>query len=549
MALLVTNIPWPGEGGSPLPALAERLGLHPARIAEVELVRRSVDGRARPPRWLANYRVVLDGGEAALLARGLHGVRTFTERDEAKRLAAQAPAPPEPPPEAPATRRWPAGVRPIVVGAGPAGLFAALRLAEAGAPAILLERGGDVAARHLAVRRFWRHAELDPETNVVFGEGGAGAFSDGKIYTRRRDGELGWVFRALVRFGADPEILEEGWAHLGTDRIREILPRMREHLLASGVEVRFGARVVGFEVQAGRCVGVRLASGELVPGGPVIVATGHSARSTWRALLDAGAAAELRPIHIGARVEHPQRLIDLARYGQVRGDLPPASYRLTSSPPGRPGQPAPRSAHTFCMCPGGTVVAASNHPERVVVNGMSYSGRRAFFANSAVIVEVRPEDYPGTDPLAGMRFQDQIEARAWAAGGGQFRAPAQRVVDLLSGRGSTELDRTSYPLGVTPADLREVLPAPLVEGLVLALRHFERQVPGFAGPEGVLIAPETRTTAPLRFLRGDDLCSTTVADLLPVGEGAGYAGGIASAALDGYRAAQALITRLAPRQA
>lgn len=539
MALLVTNIPWPGEEGSPRPALAARLGVPEARLQAVELLKRSVDGRSRPPRWLANYRVELGEGEAELLARALHGVRAFTERDEARRLS---------PPEVPAlTPRWPAGVRPVVVGAGPAGLFAALRLSEAGAPAVLLERGGDVADRHVAVRRFWRYAELDPETNVVFGEGGAGAFSDGKIYTRRRDGELGWVFRNLVRFGADPEILEEGWAHLGTDRIRELLPRLREHLRASGVEVRFHARVVRFVVEGGRCVGVELSSGEVLRGGPVLVATGHSARSTWRALLEAGAAAELRPIHIGARVEHPQRLIDQARYGQVRGDLPPASYRLTSTPPARRGQPAPRSAHTFCMCPGGTVVAASNHPERVVVNGMSYSGRRAFWANSAVIVEVRPEDYPGADPLAGMRFQDAIEARAWAAGGGQFRAPAQKVQDLLTGRASAELPRTSYPLGVTPADLREVLPPALIDGMVLALRHFDRQVPGFAGPEAVLIAPETRTTAPLRFLRGDDLCSPTVADLLPVGEGAGYAGGIASAALDGFRAAQALVQRFAPR--
>jgi uncharacterized FAD-dependent dehydrogenase len=195
------------------------------------------------------------------------------------------------------------------------------------------------------------------------------------------------------------------------------------------------------------------------------------------------------------------------------------------------------------MCPGGTVVGASNHPERVVVNGMSYSGRRAFWANSAVIVEVQREDFPGQDPLAGMRYQDAIEARAWSAGGGQFRAPAQQVADLLAGRPSAELPRTSHPLGVAPADLREVLPPPIIEGLIAAIRHFDRQIPGFAGPEGVLIAPETRTTAPLRFLRGEDLESSTLPGLLPVGEGAGYAGGIVSAALDGFRAAESVIAR------
>lgn len=538
MALLVTNIPWPGEAGSPLPALSERLGLPETSIREAVLLKRSVDGRRRPPRWLANYRVELEGEgtEAATLSRGLHGVRAFSLRDEARFEAEGAPPPPRP--------SWPAAVRPIVIGAGPAGLFAALRLGEAGAPALLLERGGPVDERAERVRRFWRHRELDPETNVVFGEGGAGAFSDGKIYTRRRDGELGWIFRRLVDMGADPEILEEGWAHLGTDRIRELLPRLRARLGELGVEFRFHARVDELLVEEGptrRCVGVRLAGGEIVHGGPVIVAAGHSARDVWAWMLAAGVAAEQRPIHIGARVEHPQRLIDDGLYGQNRGELPPASYRLTSRPADA------RAAHTFCMCPGGTVVAASNHPGRVVVNGMSYSGRRAWFANSAVIVEVHPEDYPGADPLAGMRFQDAIEARAFQVGGGDLRAPAQRVVDLLAGRESQEIGRTSYTQGVTPADLREVLPAPLIEGMIAAIRHFDTRIPGFAGAEGVLIAPETRTTAPLRFLRGEDLSSPTLADLLPVGEGAGYAGGIVSAALDGYRAANVLIERFCPR--
>ena len=535
MALLVTNIKWPGDGIDPADAIARHLGIQSTHITSTRLLKRTVDGRRRPPVWLANYRVELQDGELDVLEKSLHGVRAFSERDAARYSTARRGDE-----LVRTTRRWPEGVRPIVIGAGPAGMFAALRLAEAGSPAILLERGGPVEQRHGAVRKFWRHRELDPETNVVYGEGGAGAFSDGKIYTRRRDGELGWIFQRLVDMGADSEILEEGYAHLGTDRIREILPRIRNRLIELGVEVRFNACVTELLVSSGRCEGVALRSGETIRGGPVIMATGHSARDTWQMMLDAGAPAVLRPIRIGARIEHPQRMVDMARYGQERGVLPPASYRLVSRPPQRFNV---RGAHTFCMCPGGTVVGASNEPGRVVVNGMSYSGRRAWWANSAIIVEVTPEDFPGTDPLAGVRFQDAIERAAFELGGGDFRAPGQRVTDFLAGRPSDDLPRTSYPQGCTPTNLHDLLPEPICTGLADAVRFFNRKIAGFAGEDGVLIAPETRTTAPLRFLRGEDLCSPGVERLMPVGEGAGYAGGITSAALDGFRAAEAIISR------
>ena len=419
-------------------------------------------------------------------------------------------------------------------------MFAALRLAEAGAPAILLERGQGVEGRHYAVRDFWRHGSLNHDSNVVFGEGGAGAFSDGKIYTRRRDGDLGWIFRRLVAAGADREILAEGYAHLGTDKIRQILPRLRQRMIDLGVEVRFECRVDGLLTNDGGVCGVRLGDGTELKGAPVIVATGHSARDTWNWMLDAGAVAEPRPIHIGARIEHPQRLIDQARYGQERGEFPPASYRLRSNPPNG------RAAHTFCMCPGGTVVPASNHTQRVVVNGMSYSRRQAFHANSAVIVEVGVEDYNGTDPLAGVRFQDEIEAKAFAVGGGGFVAPAQRVEDFLQDRPSTDLPKNSYILGTVPCDLRDVLPTFIVQGMKDAILHFDARVHGFAGADGVIIAPETRTTAPLRFLRDEYMTSESLPNLMPIGEGAGYAGGIISAALEGYRAAQVLVERHCP---
>ncbi len=532
MPLLVAEIVWSGPDVDPSIEIAKRLGIAVSRVQDWQILRRSVDGRRRPPRWMANYRVNISGDESEILARGIHGVRAFTDRD-AQRFSMDDPP-------APARSDWPQGVRPIVVGAGPAGMFAALRLAEAGAPAVLLERGQGVEKRHYAVRDFWRHGALDSDSNVVFGEGGAGAFSDGKIYTRRRDGDLGWIFRRLVAAGADREILAEGYAHLGTDKVREILPRLRQKMIDLGVEVRFDARVDGLLCNDDGVYGVQLADGQELHGAPVIVATGHSARDSWEWMLSAGAAAEARPIHIGARIEHPQRLIDQARYGQVRGELPPASYRLRSNPP------QGRAAHTFCMCPGGTVVPATNHAERVVVNGMSYSKRQAFHANSAVIVAVEVSDYDGNDPLAGVRFQDAIEARAFAAGGGEFVAPAQRVEDFLNDRPSTELPKNSYILGTTPVDLRSVLPPFIVDGMKAAIRHFDGRVTGFAGSDGVIIAPETRTTAPLRFLRDEHMNSISLPNLMPIGEGAGYAGGIISAALEGYRAAQGLVERYCP---
>ena len=559
MPLLVANVPLPVEHPSTeqlSEAVAARLSVPASRLDELEIVKRALDGRPRPPVWRMNVRVALASGEAEVLARGIAGVRAFTDRDEARRTGSFP---------LPDVVRW--SSRPIVVGAGPAGIFAALRLGEAGAPAILLERGQAVEQRVPAVNGFWRGGAIDPDNNILFGEGGAGTFSDGKIYTRRRDGELGYVFKALVEAGADPGILQESWAHLGTDKVRAILPALRQRILDLGVEIRFGAVVEGFLVKDGACTGVRLRGGEELHGGPVIVAAGHSARDVMRALLDAGAAAEVRPIAVGARIEHPQAVIDAARYPKGRGELPPASYRLADTPTPAPEPKATkrgdragetvssdtRAAYTFCMCPGGMVVPAQEQGGLGVVNGMSFAARRAMWANSALIVQVGPQDYGADDPMAGVRFQEVIERKAWAlvqerAGDDanvRYLAPMQRVSDFLAGRPSVDLPRTSYPFGGVACDLAEVLPAAVVRGMKRAIRRFDKEIPGFAGPEGVLIAPETRTTSPVRFVRGEDLQSTSLRGLLPCGEGAGWAGGIVSAALDGFRAAESVIAEAA----
>ncbi len=525
MALLVSNIVLAGDENTWHATVAAHLGLAVDQVLQVRLVRRSLD--ARHHKQVAKGAFKVEVVDEARVLEGSSGARLWRDKDAIRYGLIDA---------APAPRSWPPGSRWIVVGAGPAGMFAALFLAEAGASVLLLERGGPVRERVKTVNAYWRgKGTVDPENNLVFGEGGAGTFSDGKIYTRRRDSDVGYVLRRFVDFGASSHILEEGWAHLGTDKVRAILPVFRERLRELGVEVRFHSRVDDVLVEGRRVVGVRVGEIEERATG-VVVAAGHSARDTIRMLVRRGAAAERRPIAVGARIEHPQGLIDRVRYGRdQRAELPAASYRLAYN--GRDGT----KARTFCMCPGGMVVPAMDSPDRVVVNGMSFAAQRSRWANSAIIVEVQPEAYGAGGPDAGYAWQDEIERRAHDIAGGAGAAPAQRVQDLLEDTLSAELPRVSYPLGVTSVSLRQVLPAPVVKGMVQALTDFNRRMPGFVGPEAVLMAPETRTTSPIRLLRGRDFGSATLRGLYPVGEGAGYGGGIVSCALDGLRAARAIV--------
>jgi hypothetical protein len=531
MTLLVTGIELRGERDDPLPILARRLDLPVEAFRELEVVRRSIDARGRKPRWRVNCRVVLAGGEEAeerLLARGLPGMRRFLPRDAQRRDGASFELPPR--------RPWPESHRPVVVGAGPGGLFATLRLAEAGAAPLLLERGEAVEARTDSVHAFWRSANLNPESNVLFGEGGAGTFSDGKIFTRKRAGEIGYIFDRLVRFGASSDILGEAWPHLGTDALRRILPRIREHILHLGGEIRFGARVEALLLEGRQCQGVRLAGGERILHAPVILAIGHSARDTFVALIDQGLHAEPRPFAVGVRIEHAQAFIDRGRHHERAASLPHAAYRLAHSPPGG------RGVRSFCMCPGGVVVAATHAEGHLALNGMSFSSRGSPWANAALIVDVDGRDFDMEDPLAGLRFQEALERRCFEAGGGAFRAPGQRVEDFLRRSASTSLGRSSYSLGVVAADLWDLLPEAVCEHLRLGLHRFDAEIPGFAR-DALLLAPESRTTSPLRFPRGPDRVSVDFEGLYPVGEGAGYAGGIVSAALDGFLSATAILER------
>jgi hypothetical protein len=433
--------------------------------------------------------------------------------------------------------------RPIVIGAGPCGLFAALILAQSGFPPIILERGKVVRERTKDTWGLWRRGVLDPESNVQFGEGGAGTFSDGKLYSQIKDPRhLGRkVLTEFVKAGAPAEILTDAHPHIGTFRLVTMVESLRETIESLGGEYRFCHRVADLELDDSRQVrGVALANGERITTDHVVLAVGHSARDTFEMLHDRGVDIEAKPFSIGFRIEHPQSLIDKTQYGRTVKELGAAEYRLVHHASNG------RSVYSFCMCPGGTVVAATSEMGRVATNGMSQYSRNERNANAGIVVAITPADYPD-HPLAGIALQRHWEARAFEAGGGTYQAPAQRVGDFLAGRPSRELGSVapSYRPGVRPTDLSDCLPAYAVAAIREALPAFARQIPGFAMDDAVLTGVETRTSSPIRIRRGEDFQSPNTKGLYPAGEGAGFAGGILSAAVDGIKVAEAVARSIA----
>jgi uncharacterized FAD-dependent dehydrogenase len=446
--------------------------------------------------------------------------------------------------------RAPSGLvtRPVVIGSGPCGLFAALVLAEMGFRPILLERGRIVRERTRDTWGLWRRGVLLPESNAQFGEGGAGTFSDGKLFSGVREArDLGRkVLNEFVAAGGPEEILWNSKPHIGTFRLVTIVEAMRAKIERLGGEYRFQAKVTNFDIASGkdgtaRISAVHLESGEIMPADHVVLAIGHSARDTFRVLHDLGVFMEPKPFSIGVRIEHPQSLIDRARFGRFAGNpvLGSADYKLVHHASNS------RSVYSFCMCPGGRVVAAASEPGGLVTNGMSQYSRAEFNANAGIVVGITPADYPG-DPLAGIEFQRHWEARAFSAGGADYFAPCQRVGDLLSGRETSEPGEVapSYKPGVRGADLRSCLPDYVIAAIREALPMFDRRIPGFAMHDAVLTGVETRTSSPLRIRRNRNFESVNTQGLYPAGEGAGYAGGILSAAIDGIKVAEAVAMSL-----
>lgn len=525
MPFQIRNLTIPLDAGEEsLPStIRRRYGLAADEPAGFRLVRKGIDARKKPRIRLV-YTVVFEvADEAGFWAK--HQGDPDLERIET-----------EVPPIFP---RIVSGRRIVIVGTGPAGLFAALRLTEYGLAPIVLERGGAMVERVRDVETFWGRGELDPESNVQFGEGGAGTFSDGKLTTRLRDPLIGYVLGRLVEFGAPREILWLARPHIGTDRLRGVVTSLRAHLESRGVAVRFRTRLTDLVTTGGRLAGAIVDDRDELPCDILVLAPGHSARDTYRMLDALGVRLEAKPFAVGLRVEHPQSLVNRIQYGlPSHPELPPADYHLTYNDP-RTG----RAAYSFCMCPGGVVVAGASEPEGVVTNGMSGHARNAPHANSALVATVGPADFPDAGPLAGVEFQRIWERRAYEAGGGGFRAPAQNMISFLGRPGTFPL-RATYRPGVVEADLAGLLPPAVVATLRSGIASFDRKMRGFLTEEATLTGVETRTSSPVRIVRGEDCQSVTLPGLYPAGEGAGYAGGIMSAALDGIRVADAIAGRL-----
>lgn len=435
---------------------------------------------------------------------------------------------------------------PVVVGMGPAGLFAALWLAKYGFRPIVLERGRDVDSRARDVAAFWQGEALNPESNVQFGEGGAGTFSDGKLTTRVNDSRMEEVLQELVEAGAPPEILYLHKPHIGTDRLRTVVKKLRQKIIALGGHVFFQSKVSDIVLVDQHIAGIEINHETHLPCDLLIMGIGHSARDTYQLLYEKGVSIEAKPFSIGVRIEHDQSLIDTAQYGQAAGHhrLGAADYALVYHDP-----ETKRAAYSFCMCPGGQVVAAASETGGVVVNGMSNFARNSGIANSAMVVAVNPEDFGGDHPLGGMQFQRRWEKAAFYAGGSNYHAPAQRLEDFFHGRPSSSVghsEKYTYRPAVTPTDLHQCLPDYVTKTLAAGLQNFGKKIPGFSSPDVIITGIETRTSAPVRIQRKENFESINTPGLYPVGEGAGYAGGITSAALDGLNAAIQIITTFKP---
>ena len=505
-------------------SILKRLGVPADRLLNFTIIRKSIDAR-RKSRIAAIYTIDAElRDEAEVLCRFSQDVKISA-----------GPCMDYEMPKAGNT-----GPSPVIVGSGPCGLFAALMLAQLGLKPVLIERGKEVRARVKDVQNFWQNGELDVESNVQFGEGGAGTFSDGKLTTQIKDksNRSRKVLEEFVKAGAPEEILYQAKPHIGTDNLVRMVRNLRNTIISLGGKVRFETKLTGIKIKGGKVSGATVNDSETIETDRIVLALGHSARDTFEMLFQLGIPMEAKPFSIGVRIEHPQSLIDKAQYGRFASHrlLGAADYKLVHH------CETGRSAYTFCMCPGGEVIGSSSESGGIVTNGMSRYSRKHCNANSGLLVGVGPQDFGGTSPLAGIEFQRKWERKAFEVGGKNYFAPVQLVGDLLSGRASKALGEVcpSYTPGVTPCDLAECLPGFVVETLRPAILKMDNKLRGFAMNDAVMTAVESRSSSPIRIVRDESFQSPAVKGLYPAGEGAGYAGGIISTAVDGIKVAEAI---------
>jgi uncharacterized protein len=510
-------------------AILGRLKIDPKDLVQFNVFKRSYDARKNVALAFIYTVDVSTKNEEALLTQFDGDIHIRPSPDTSYHFVAKNPA----------ISQSDHFLRPVVIGFGPCGIFAALLLAQMGFRPIVLERGKQVRERTQDTWGLWRKNVLNPESNVQFGEGGAGTFSDGKLYSQIKDPKFYGrkVLDEFVKAGAPEEILYVAKPHIGTFRLVGMVEKIRQEIIDLGGEIRFSQKVIGFDIAKDQIVGVKIEGHADLPANHVVLALGHSARDTFEALHHAGVFMEAKPFSVGFRIEHPQSLIDKARLGPHAGNplIGAADYKLVHH--AKNG----RSVYSFCMCPGGTVVAATSEPNRVVTNGMSQYSRNERNANAGIVVGITPEDYPG-GPLAGIEFQRAIESKAYELGGSNYEAPGQLVGDFLEGKASTEFGAVtpSYKPGVHLTDLAPSLPDYAIEAIREAIPAFEKQIKGFSLKDAVLTGVETRTSSPLRITRGNNFQSLNIKGLYPAGEGAGYAGGILSAGVDGIKVAEAV---------
>ncbi len=521
------KLPLDHEEGALLDAISEKLGINAEQVISFNVFRRGYDARKKTNIHLIyTLDVIVEGDENALLEKFTKDPHVRQTPDMEYKFVAKAPEN--------------LTERPVVIGFGPCGLFAGLVLAQMGFNPIIVERGKEVRERTKDTFGFWRKRTLNPESNVQFGEGGAGTFSDGKLYSQVKDPNFYGrkVITEFVAAGAPEEILYVSKPHIGTFKLVTMIEKMRAKILELGGEIRFSTRVDDIQMDGEQITGVTLSNGEEIKSRHVVLAVGHSARDTFEMLNERGVYMEAKPFSVGFRIEHKQSMIDEARFGPNAGHplLGAADYKLVHHCKNG------RTVYSFCMCPGGTVVAATSEEGRVVTNGMSQYSRAERNANSAIVVGISPEvDYPG-DPLAGIRFQRELESNAYLLGGENYDAPAQKIGDFLKGRDPSAIGdvEPSFTPGIKLTDLSKALPPFAIEAIREAIPAFDRKIKGFASADGLLTGVETRTSSPVCIKRGKDFQSVNLKGFFPAGEGAGYAGGILSAGIDGIKVAEAV---------